>query len=119
MARKDHPETPDGRYFVARGRLWRKSDPGLSVSERRRAIKALMRARLEARNAVEEEAIKRARASVEDAKFRLGEAGPVWWTDGAPDEHGLDPSCSSYASWWSGLSEDLRLKGTRGTSNAE
>ena len=111
MSRKDHPETPDGRHFVARGRLWRKSNPGLPESERRRAIKALMRARLEARNAVEEETIKRARAAVEDAKFRLGEAGPVWWTDGAPDEQGLDPSCSSYALWWDELTEDDRLKG--------
>lgn len=111
MSRKDHPETPDGRYFVARGRLWRKTNPGLSDSERRRAIKALMRARLEARNAVDDAAIKKARVAVEDAKRRLGEVGPVWWTDGAPDEQGLDPSCSSYALWWGELPEDDRLKG--------
>ncbi len=25
----DDPGTPDGRYFVVKGRLWRKSDPRL------------------------------------------------------------------------------------------
>jgi len=29
MTRRDkaYPQTPDGRYFVAKGRLWRKTDP--------------------------------------------------------------------------------------------
>lgn len=26
-----YPVTPDGRYFVVRGRLWRRSNPGLST----------------------------------------------------------------------------------------
>jgi len=29
-------DTPDGRYFVVKGRLWRKSDPRLSDDERQR-----------------------------------------------------------------------------------
>ena len=45
MARKDYPETPDGRYFVSKGRLWRKTNPRLEDSERRAAVKALMQAR--------------------------------------------------------------------------
>lgn len=34
MTRPRYPETPDGRYFVVRGRLWRKSDPRLGEEER-------------------------------------------------------------------------------------
>ena len=45
LSRKDYPETPDGRYFVSKGRLWRKTDPRLSDSDRRAAIKRLMQAR--------------------------------------------------------------------------
>jgi hypothetical protein len=29
MAGLQHPVTPDGRYFVVRGRLWRMADPDL------------------------------------------------------------------------------------------
>jgi hypothetical protein len=34
MAGLKHPVTPDGRYFVVRGRLWRLANPGLSSAER-------------------------------------------------------------------------------------
>ena len=30
-------------------------------------------------------AVKAARARVDAAKIALGERGPVWWSDGAPD----------------------------------
>ncbi len=45
MPRRSHPHTPDGRYFVAKARLWRCTDPRLSDTTRRAAIKALMQAR--------------------------------------------------------------------------
>lgn len=104
MVKKDHPTTPDGRYFVARGRLWRKTDPRLSITQRRAAIKAMMQARRDERLAETDEAARAARARIEGAKQRLGESGPVWWSDGAPDESGLAPHNSSYAAWWAGLS---------------
>ncbi len=44
-ARDDYPVTPDGRYFVVRGRLWRRSDPALPEAERARHVAALMDAR--------------------------------------------------------------------------
>lgn len=31
------------------------------------------------------EAVRAARSRVNTAKVALGERGPVWWTDGAPD----------------------------------
>lgn len=106
MAKKDHPTTPDGRYFVAKGRLWRKTDPRLSDSERRAAIKALMQARRAIAQAEGEEDMRAARARVNAAKHRLGERGPVWWDDGAPDEGGMAPKNSSYADWWAGLNDE-------------
>ncbi|SFP72072.1 hypothetical protein [Tranquillimonas alkanivorans] len=111
MPRKTHPETPDGRYFVAKGRLWRRTDPRLPEPERRAAVKALMQARLAVRDAPDDAALSDARAAVDTAKRRLGERGPVWWDDGAPDEGGRAPWTSSYANWWSGLSPDEQARG--------
>ncbi len=97
---KDYPETPDGRYFVAKDRLWRKTDPRLDESERRAAVKALMKARRAVRDASDEAEERAARDAVQAAKERLGERGPVWWDDGAPDETGKAPWNSTYADWW-------------------
>lgn len=46
---------------------------------------------------------KSARARVHEAKIALGERGPVWWTDGAPDENRKLVHKSSYADWWTTL----------------
>src|SRR5690348_7289462 len=46
------PVTPDGRYFVVRGRLWRCSDPSLSAAERARLTRELMAARRAVRAAL-------------------------------------------------------------------
>ena len=58
-----------------------------------------------------EEAERAARDQVDAAKRRLGERGPVWWQDGAPDEGGTHPKNSSYAAWWASLPEDARARG--------
>ncbi|MGO1395403.1 MAG: hypothetical protein ACTHZY_10625 [Halomonas sp.] len=102
MANK-YPHTPDGRYFVAKNRLWRCTDPRLGDDEKRTHIKALMKARRAVRTAQQqddEDAIHHARNAVQSAKEALGERGPVWWDDNAPDEGGLAPHNSSYVEWW-------------------
>lgn len=102
MANK-YPHTPDGRYFVAKNRLWRCTDPRLDEDEKRTHIKALMKARRAVRTALQqddEDALRQARNAVQNAKEALGERGPVWWSDDAPDEGGLAPHNSSYAEWW-------------------
>ena len=109
---KKYPQTPDGRYFVARGRLFRCTDPSLDDTTRRAAIKALMQARFADRKAADAAETSKAREAIEAAKRRLGEAGPVWWRDGAPDEAGMPPEVSSYADWWSGLDRAERAKGS-------
>lgn len=81
-----YPGTPDGRYFVVRGRLWRKSDPALDEATRNRLVKHLMSARRAVRDAKgDPDAIAKARHLVGDAKVALGERGAPWWEDGAPD----------------------------------
>lgn len=113
MAPKDYPQTPDGRYFVSGARLWRASNPALENSERRAAIKALMQARRAVMLAKEDgEAEAKARAAVDVAKRALGERGPVWWSDGTPDEGGKHPKNSSYADWWAGLDAATRQSGS-------
>ena len=101
---KAYPRTPDGRYFVVRGRLWRCSDPGLDPSERERLVKELMAARRVVRQANgDPEALASARSRVDAAKRALGERGPVWWTDGAPDYNRRMAKTTPYADWFAAL----------------
>ena len=99
---KDYPRTPDGRYFVVRGRLWRTSNPALSEADRDRLVAALMTARRAVRTALADDdavALKAARVGVQAAKVALGERGPVWWNDGAPDLNRHMAKNTPYAAW--------------------
>lgn len=96
----DHPVTPDGRYFVVCGRLWRLSNPALSPETRDDLVKNLMRARRavgEAMKGGDIEAESEARGEVDSTKHALGERGPVWWDDGAPDYNRHMAKNTSYA----------------------
>ncbi|WP_309228705.1 hypothetical protein [Roseomonas sp. KE2513] len=98
--------TPDGRYFVVRGRLWRMSNPALPPGEREVLTKALMAARRAVGAALRAEdatALAEARGAVDRAKRALGERGPVWWTDGAADLNRKMVANSPYAAWHRGL----------------
>ncbi|MEW9921418.1 hypothetical protein AB2B41_17555 [Marimonas sp. MJW-29] len=108
---KDYPRTPDGHFFVSKGRLWRCTDLSLDDSTRRAAVKALMQARRAVREAETEEVTRAARNQVDEAKRRLGERGPIWWDDGKPDEGGKHPRNSIYAGWWSSLSPEEQARG--------
>jgi len=112
MAReKKYPNTPDGRYFVAKGMLWRCTNPALPEAERRALVKRLMRGRLGVRNAATEAETRAARAEVDAAKHALGERGPVWWNDGMEPVDRKKPKNTPYAEWWAGLSEEERAAG--------
>ena len=41
-AKEKLPTTPDGRYFVVRGRLWRCTDPRLGAEEKALLVAQLM-----------------------------------------------------------------------------
>jgi len=94
--------TPDGRYIVVRGRLWRTANPGLAEDERVRLVAALMDGRrgvAAAKRAGDSAAELAARSAVDAAKHGLGERGPVWWTDGAPDLNRHMARTTPYADW--------------------
>ena len=95
--------TPDGRYFVVRGRLWRRANPNLSIEQRDLLVRELMNARRAVKDALKSgvpEQLQLARKAVDAAKTKLGERGPVWWSDGAPDFNRHKVAGSPYAEWW-------------------
>ena len=103
--------TPDGRYLVVRGRLWRCSDPGLDPARRDELTRELMaarRAKGAAIRAQDPDAREAARRRVDDAKVALGERGPVWWTDGAPDLTRHLARTTTYAGWFAEIDGERR-----------
>jgi hypothetical protein len=103
MAGIRHPVTPDGRYFVVRGKLWRLSNPNIEPCERARLVKALMDARRavkDAKSAGDHDVESEAHRRVDEAKRGLGERGPVWWDDGAPDYNRHAVKNTPYADWY-------------------
>jgi hypothetical protein len=101
-----HPDPPDGRYFVVRGRLWRLANPSLEDDERKSLVSALTKARRTVRDTKrsgDEKAEAEAHHAVDAAKRVLGERGPVWWNDGAPDLNRHMVKNTPYADWYAGL----------------
>ena len=95
--------TPDQRYIIVRGRLWRAANPALTPAERDALTRRLMNARREvaaAQRVGDAERLARARGEVDSAKVALGERGAVWWTDGAPDLNRKLVKNTPYAKWF-------------------
>jgi hypothetical protein len=75
-----HPITPDGRYFLVRGRLWRMSNPTLPHEVRYILVSDLMTARRavrEAKKAGNRAGEAAAHEAVDRAKRALGERGTM------------------------------------------
>ncbi|HEX9171748.1 MAG TPA: hypothetical protein VF861_03720 [Telluria sp.] len=105
-----HPSTPDGRYFVVAGRLWRMSNPALAPEQRQELVGLLMDARRKVGTALkagDAEAERSARAAVDAAKRGLGERGPVWWADDAPDFNRRMVANTPYADWYATINNSL------------
>ena len=101
-----YPVTPDGRYFVVRGKLWRRANPALPEEKRKRLVHELMAARRAVavtKRADDVDGEKAAHAAVDAAKHGLGERGPVWWTDGAADFNRHLAKNTPYAAWFAAL----------------
>ena len=102
-----HPlTTPDGRYLIVRDRLWRTANPALSPEARSALVQQLMQARRAVKTALhacDTDGLRAARAAVQTAKVALGERGPVWWPDAAPDYTRHLVRNSPYAAWFSAL----------------
>ena len=91
-----------------RGRLWRMADPALPTERRAALTRDLMAARRAvgaAQRTGDAAALAEARAAVDVAKRALGERGPVWWTDGAPDLNRRMARNTPYAEWFAEVGE--------------
>lgn len=102
-AASKYPTTPDARYFVVKGRLWRTSNPNLAPADRQLLVNRLMKARRNvgtAKKTSDADAERHARAEVDEVKRALGERGPVWWTDDAPDLNRRLVGDTPYAGWY-------------------
>lgn len=89
-----------------KGRLWRCTNPSLDEVTRQRWVKHLMDARRQVKQAKsqnDETALSAARSQVNEAKIALGERGPIWWTDGAPDYNRHMAKNTPYADWFAEL----------------
>ncbi len=106
-----YPITPDGRYFLVRGCLWRCSNPTLAEDVRAALTRELMAARMakgRAMRAGDSDGKEAARQRVDAAKVALGERGPPWWTDGAPDYGRRMARNTPYADWFGEVSSRMR-----------
>jgi hypothetical protein len=95
--------TPDGRYHVIQGRLWRAPNPTLPPEAKVRHMRELLNARRALKTAKasgDATAITAARRQVAAAQAGLGERGRVWWKDGAPDFNRTLVKNSPYADWF-------------------
>jgi hypothetical protein len=85
------------------------SNPALAPEERQALVDRLMLARRQvgaAKKAGDPDAERSARAAVDEIKRALGERGPVWWTDGAPDFNRRLVANTPYAAWYAALPPD-------------
>lgn len=57
----------------------------------------------------------RARMEVDEAKRALGERGPVWWNDGAPDLNRHMARNTPYADWYASIEGEV-IDGSPGDS---
>lgn len=77
----------DARYFEMNGRRWRRQDPGIPPTLATELVGALMAARRAVQQALRSDdanALRAARAQVQDAKLALGERGAPWWENPTP-----------------------------------
>jgi hypothetical protein len=95
--------TPDGRYIVVRGRLWRASNPNLPDDKRSALVHDLAAARRDVKAALrhrDPDRLAEARAAVNAAKIALGERGDPWWTDDTQDYNRRMIKNTPYAQWY-------------------
>lgn len=95
---------------MVKGRLWRLSNPALSVSDREFWVAQLMAARCQVGQALKSQdkpGEKAARAAVDAAKRALGKRGPVWWTEDAPDFNRRLVYNTPYRTWYDARAADV------------
>ena len=87
------------------------ANPGLGEAERTDLVGRLMAARRavrDAQNEADREAEGAAHKAVDEVKRVLGERGPAWWDDGAPDLNRHMAKNTLYADWYAKLARSRR-----------
>jgi hypothetical protein len=84
------------------------SNPHLPSDQREALVKKLMNARRDLRGKRSPENRAAAREAVDEAKRALGERGPPWWTDGAPDFNRRMATNTPYGDWYAGIEPSAR-----------
>ena len=87
------------------------TNPGLGETERAELVGRLMAARRAVRGAKKEanqDAEGAAHKAVDEVKRVLGERGPAWWDDGAPDLNRHMAKNTPYADWYAKLARSRR-----------
>jgi hypothetical protein len=82
------------------------SNPALTDVQRQQHTRDLVTARQQVGRAVREKdpaLEKHARERVHAARLALGERGPRWWNDGAPDYNRHMVTNTPYREWYRGL----------------
>jgi hypothetical protein len=103
--------TPDGRYYVVRGRLRRAPNPHLPAEEREWYEALLREAERDVARAKKRSDPMRlveVRARMNEIKRGLGLIGPPWWTDDAPDLSRRMARNTIYADWFAAVSAKAR-----------
>jgi hypothetical protein len=85
------------------------ADPNLTDDARAALVRRLMAARRAVRDAkkVVDCAAAAAHRDVDEIKRALGERGPVWWNDGAPDLNRHMAKTTPYAPWYAVVCQTL------------
>lgn len=77
-----------------------------AVSSRERLLSELLAARRAVRDGKDDPAaLLQTRARIDAAKRALGERGPAWWDDGAPDCNRRLAAGTPYAAWFASPGE--------------
>jgi hypothetical protein len=108
-----HPVTPDGRYFVVKGRLWRLTNPAIPEGDKAALVSELVHARRLVKVAKQKgdiDAEVAAHRDVDAAKHALGEGGPVWWTESDPNLNRHLVKNTPYADWFAVLRPKTNLE---------
>lgn len=88
------------------------SNPHLDQEARSKLVDDLMRGRRavkDAKTSGDPAAEASAHRTIDIIKQALGERGPVWWDDGAPDFNRHMAKNTPYADWYAGVSRRERL----------
>ena len=93
------------------------SNPSLCGAERAALTRQLMDARRRMRRDAPQDGRAQARADVDVAKIALGERGPAWWSDGAPDYNRKLAKNTPYAQWHARLEAPFPTQPTGGGVN--